>query len=501
MLNRKCRMNCFSAVPTVLMLIILSAGSLFAQWGSDVRLTNNAGESYTAYNNGRCVAGSGDTIHVVWHDGRDGNCEIYYKRSVDGGVNWGADTRLTDDTCYSHDPAVAVAGSEVHVVWDDERDGNSEVFHKWSTDGGATWSDDVLVTVASGSQGTSSVAVVDRYVHVVWTDYTLMGNSEVYHCRSTDGGTTWDTPAQMSYGSGSSEGASVAAFGSSVHVAWHDTRFGWWNNEIYYRCSTDDGLTWGVETRMTEDTTFSNLPSIAVSGTNVHVVWEEMRDGNFEIYYKRSTDNGATWGADTRLTLDPGDSFCPSLIASGANVHLAWQDSRDGNEEIYYKVSTDNGSTWGPDVRLSDYPSISQLPSVAAAGPAVHVVWTDERDGDLEIYYKRDPTGNTGVREYTEGAVEGMMLTAAPNPFTQTTKIGYSILDTRYSIHSLDITVYDAAGCVVRVFHPESSIQDLASEVVWDGRDDEGRQLGGGVYFVRLAAGAHTATEKLLLVR
>ncbi len=53
-----------------------------------------------------------------------GTDEIYYKRSTDAGVSWGADTRLTNNTADSEYPSVAVSGSVVHVVWHDDRDGN-----------------------------------------------------------------------------------------------------------------------------------------------------------------------------------------------------------------------------------------------------------------------------------------------------------------------------------------------------------------------------------------
>ena len=60
-----------------------------AQWQPDVRLTNDAGLSATtAYSNARCIASSGDTVHVVWSDNRlGGNYEIFYKRSTDGGLS------------------------------------------------------------------------------------------------------------------------------------------------------------------------------------------------------------------------------------------------------------------------------------------------------------------------------------------------------------------------------------------------------------------------------
>jgi hypothetical protein len=177
-----------------------------------------------------------------------------------------------------------------------------------------------------------------------------------------------------------------------VHVVWQDNRDG--NDETYYKRSTDGGATWGSDTRLTNDDSSSVQPSIAVAGAAVHVVWNDDRDGNSEIYYKRSTDGGATWGSDTRLTSNAANSLYPSVAVAGAAVHVVWHDDRDGNYEIYYKRSTTSGATWSSDTRLTNDTGDSYSPSVAVSGAAVHVVWRDDRDGNYEIYYKRDPTGN-----------------------------------------------------------------------------------------------------------
>ncbi|UCG31057.1 MAG: exo-alpha-sialidase [candidate division WOR-3 bacterium] len=501
MLDKLCSTCIGRTVSIALLLVCLQGGLLFGQWEADFRLTTDNDSSFTSNNNAWSVAVYDDTVHVVWYDNRDGNYEIYYKRSDDGGSTWGSDMRITDEPSWSSIPSLAVSSSNVHVVWEDDRDMDIEVYHKRSTDGGLTWGPDVHVTVAPGPQGMPSVVVIGDYVHVAWVDFTLMGNSEIYYGRSSDGGTTWETPFQISNAGGFSSSPSIVAHESDVHIAWHDSRFGWFNNEIYYRRSTDDGITWGTETRMTEDTTFSNVPSIALSGSNVHVVWEESRDGNYEIYYKRSTDYGQTWGPDTRLTDDTGESHSPSLSASESNVHIVWMESRDGNEEIYYKKSTDNGVTWGGDIRLTDDQDASQNASVVAYGEKLHVVWQDDRDGNWEIYYKRDPTGNTGVAELTENAAGAIRLNALPNPFTNLTQIRYSIHDTGYLIQNSAIEIYDAGGRLVRSFHQISSTGNQESSVVWDGTDQYDRQLGNGVYFVKLEASGISATEKLLLIR
>ena len=134
----------------------------------------------------------------------------------------------------------------------------------------------------------------------------------------------------------------------------------------------NDGVNWSIEQQLTSDTTFSNTPSIAVSEDYVYVAWEDVRDGDFEIYSKNSTDNGQTWSTDLRLTNDSGDSHYPSAAASGSNIHVTWQDNRDGNDEIYYKISNDCGVSWDPDIRLTDDQSISQNATVAVSGEKLH---------------------------------------------------------------------------------------------------------------------------------
>ncbi|MBK6772308.1 MAG: hypothetical protein IPG78_09310 [Ignavibacteria bacterium] len=124
---------------TLVILFILSNYNLFAQWQPDVRLTNNPAYSSTSENNAWCIAASENVVHAVWYDFREGNNEIYYKRSSDGGISWGADTRLTNNTAPSFSPSVSVSGLVVHVVWNDRRDGNYEIYYKRSTDAGISW--------------------------------------------------------------------------------------------------------------------------------------------------------------------------------------------------------------------------------------------------------------------------------------------------------------------------------------------------------------------------
>lgn len=379
-----------------LMLLLVLVLPALAQWQPDQRLTVDSARSRVPYNNAWCVAASGDTVHVAWYDDRDGNYEIYHKRSTDAGASWGGDQRLTNDVGGSAWTSLAVAGNAVHVAWTDDRDGNAEIYYRGSTDGGTTWGSDTRLSTDPGNSSNPSIAASGSQVLVVWHD-DRDGNAEIYYDHSTDYGATWSGDMRLTNDSHTSQWPSVAVAGAMVRVVWRDDRDG--NLEIYYKRSTDGGASWGSDTRLTTALLDAGPPSIAVTGNPVHVVWADPRDGNPVIYYKRSTDGGGTWSDDLRLTSDTNNSDRPSVAVAGNVVHVVWYDTRDGNREIYYKRSTDGGVSWGSDTRLTNDSSESDFPSVATAGSAVHVVWHDTRDGNYEIYYKRDPTGNPGVEE------------------------------------------------------------------------------------------------------
>ncbi len=390
-------MKCILKLSKTIVSVLVTACIQFifvnistAQWQPDLRLTNDPALSITNYNI-PCISTSGDTLHVVWFDERDGNREIYYMRSTDSGVNWGTSTRLTNSAGSSENPTITVEGSVVHVVWHDSRDGNNEIYYKRSGDGGVSWGTDVRLTNATNQSRWPSISTTGSDVHIAWFD-ERDGNQEIYYIRSTDGGLSWGTDVRLTNDPNGSGWSSVVASGSAVHIVWGDDRFG---AEIFYKRSTDGGITWGSDTRLTNDPGFSAYSWVSLSGSVLHIVWMDTRDGNREIYYKRTTDSGISWGSDQRMTNNSSASEWPSVSASGMIVHVVWYDLRDGNSEIYYKRSTDSGISWGTDTRLTNNSSASQWTSVKASGTNVHILWYDLRDGNGEIYYKQNPIGNT----------------------------------------------------------------------------------------------------------
>lgn len=397
----------------------------FAQWEPDRRLTFNDSSSQTSHSNARCIATApGGLVHVVWYDMRDGNNEIYYKSSTNSGIAWSSDIRLTLDTNASLTPSIAVSDTVVHVVWNDNRDGNSKIYYKRSLDSGLNWSPDFRLTPNGNASYEPSISTSDTLVHVVWTDYRT-GKYQIFYKRSTDAGLNWSPDTCLSHDTSYAVTASVTSAASNVFVVWQGFQEG--NYKIYYLRSTDGGASWSTDSRLTNGSGSETSSSPALFGPYVHVVWRDTRNMRNDLYYKRSSDYGMTWSADTCLCNAQNDRNDPSVSVSGSNVHAIWSDTRDGppNWEIYYKRSTNSGFSWSPDVRLTNDANRSIRPSLAVSGPMVHVVWEDNRDGNYEIYYKRNPTGNLGVETPLEplNISRVMSLKANPNPFVSFTAV------------------------------------------------------------------------------
>jgi hypothetical protein len=85
-----------------------------------------------------------------------------------------------------------------------------------------------------------------------------------------------------------------------------------------------------------------------------------------------------------------------------------------------------------------------------------------------------------------------------PNPFNRSTDIRYQITDNR---QKYTLRIYDTSGRLVRDLSKQLSRIGYQSSVSWDGRDDQNRILGGGVYICRIEAGDYQQHIRMILLR
>lgn len=323
------------------------------------------------------IAATNMDVHVTWFDSRHGLTEIYTRRSMNRGATWEPEQRIFDSEAESWVATVEAAGQDVHVGWVDYRDGNEEEYFRVSHDGGLTWEPAVRLTEDAADSWAPSISATDGIVHFAWFDRRDAGLSEA------------EVEAPLNE--------------ALILVGLPATPTPPRNPAVYYlhlfiqriqdkmRQVSDAAPGW-----VSRGGDPSRLESLL---REFHRRMEQWT-GGWEIYYKRSDDRGSTFGPDIRLTHAPGPSQRPSVVAEKDDVFVIWFDSRDGNNEVYGKRSRDRGRTWGEDIRITTDPGDSLHCSAAWSDGLLHIVWFDTGEGDGEIYYRRlrFPERARGVR-------------------------------------------------------------------------------------------------------
>jgi len=314
------------------------AGS--AAWSTSKQLTWTADRSSLP----AIASDSTNAVHVVWAEGEYRDQKIFYKKSSDGGDTWTRNKRLSGTSGSARWPALAVDPSGgVHVLWEGETLGSQEIYYARSLDGGVTWSAGRRLTWALDWPGNPAIAVGPTgHLHVVWSRYSAHGSEEIFYKKSTDGGATWSADKILTWNAHTFEYPNIAvdAF-DNPHVLWvylyFEDRYEWFEmTDIFFKKSSDGGASWTTRKRIftEEDTWCYDLPIVVDHAGDIHIAWWNDQFGG--LFYRKSQDGGATW---TRIKSIVG-MFCPAALAaiavdSSDNLDVVWSDGTTGNAEIF----------------------------------------------------------------------------------------------------------------------------------------------------------------------
>ena len=83
-----------------------------------------------------------------------------------------------------------------------------------------------------------------------------------------------------------------------------------------------------------------------------------------------------------------------------------------------------------------------------------------------------------------------------PNPFNPTTTISFSTIEAGY----VSINIYNMRGQLVKTL-VNGVLENDYHEIVWDGRDNSGKNTSSGVYFYKMRAQNYNSTKKMILMK
>lgn len=334
---------------------------------------------------------------------------------------------LTVNSLSQNEPSVRILRTNPNIVvaaWRDFRLGISpavrRIGYAYSTNGGSSWSAPLLLPDPMPNHATQSDPVLtnDANGNIFLSSTSrdpsnTLGQTVVY--RSTNNGVSF-TELATAVASSSFEDKEWITCDLNPTSPYFNNLYITWTRSpgsigIRFTKSTNGGLNW-IAPVVVADSPIGQGSNIAI-GTNfyVYVVWQTNVNSASGVSFDKSTNGGTSFGTDFALSTSGGQIGFPficvdySTHSSRGNVYVVWDDTRSGNNDVWFQRSTDAGTSWlGAPVRINDVTTNKQYkPAIQCDTSGVlHVVYYDERGavGQVNSYYAYSTDGgNTWINQ------------------------------------------------------------------------------------------------------
>ena len=423
------------------------------------------------------------------------NTTILLIKSTDEGVTWSDPVSVSDgsNNVQGSFPAVSSDG-ELYVVW---RSSGQIRFDK-STDGGVTFGSDLTVSTAP-SAWFPHMAVdlsggpFNNYIYVVWND-ERNGDDDVFLSISSDGGDTWSSALRVNndpVGNGKVQywpSIAISELGEIV-ILFYDTRNTQNNNiiEAYIARSTDGGASFTNELVSTEpsstnipnsDVRFGDYINIDFVGGNIVPVWTDERAGGFDM--------DIYTGQIPPIVPVELISFTHRIV--NGKVTLIWVTATElNNMGFEIQRSLDNNI----------FVTIGFVGGKGNSTTNQYYSFTDESIPG-KIYYRLKQVDFNGSYNYSQIIeVDGVTVSTIqlqqnyPNPFNPNTTIKYQLGNDGF----VNLKVFNSLG--EQVAEPVNQFQKGGShQLIFEAKD-----LPSGIYVYQLSSGNYTESKKMILLR
>lgn len=420
-----------------LLVLLLCAGILNAQWSEQTSPVTTALRSVSSVNSTTC-----------WISGASG----VVLKTTNGGTNWinvstGIPNTATLICIVGLDANTAlVAGYSGTTTW------------VWKTsNGGTNWTQ----VFTEGNGGFVDVIIMSSATNGIIVGDPVPAGSRWSIWKTTNAGTTWDsTNCYLAAGSSTEAGWNNAGFCAAPYM-WFGTN----NSKIYY--STNNGTSWTAQSTGTEINSYS-MSFYQFSGSYYGYA------GGATML--KTTNNGINW---VSLTAPGTGNFSgiSSLLAAPA---IGGWYVRNSSSQIYGTIN--GGTNW-----VLEYTATTGTYNNISAGKVGVGFWAVRSNGGISY---RQPINY--IKSVSSETPEYYSLSQNyPNPFNPTTNIKYQITNNKF----VNLKVYDINGNEIAVLVNQNQLPGTY-EVTFDGST-----YSSGVYFYKLTAGDYKETKRMMLVK
>jgi hypothetical protein len=340
------------------------------------------------------LADAHENVYLAWQDQTSGIDSIFFSRSNNRGASFSEPVNMSIDNdrpAFSHD--MVASGDRVFVVWsqlpgpfnvtsDDEEQSFpfQTLYLRKSTDNGDSFGDPVAVSPPGLDARNPKVAVSGRNIYVGWEGWVPEGEtSRIFLTRSTDGGKTFSDPVDFD----GSTNVRVAAYQNNVYLTW-DEGFG----NLMFASSTDYGESFEEPVNLSNKPGYSAWSRLLLAPRtgDIYIAWLGVGNASSDVIFTRSLDGGNTFEPSINVSNNEWNNGIPSMALHGNNLYLVWSDEIAFNHEVFISRSRDGGASFETPVNISMDRETSWEAVVSAYREKVFVAWVNENNGGFDTF-------------------------------------------------------------------------------------------------------------------
>ncbi len=292
-------------------------------------------------------------------------------------------------------------------------------------------------------------------------------------------------------------GKTVIDGSGGVFVAWDDSRGS--STQTYLHHVLAGGTldpAWPV-TGLAVDPTANSQALVAVlrdAGNGVLAVYQDASLIRVQHLSSAGVSDPA-WPAGGRSLAVA--NAAPAALSDGVGGAIVVWGTADEALDIYSQHVLGNGAidpAWPAAGRaVSIAPGAQGYPSITSDGAGgAFAGWEDVTN--YGVFVGRVPvSGNLGV---TPGSVAAGSLRAWPNPARTDVALTLQLARPQHA----SLSIQDLTGRRVRLL-VEGNLESGARTLHWDLRDDRGRNVAAGLYFIRMSGADRSSTTRLVVCR
>ena len=179
----------------------------------------------------------------------------------------------------------------------------------------------------------------------------------------------------------------ISSSSDNIYIVWQESvgSYGTTNYDILFKKSNDDGNSFGSPINLSDNIGFSEHPQIASVGNHIYVVWVDDSSGQREIMFSKSLDSGKTFSNSIVVSQNSLSPYHAELAAEGQNVYIVWNSfGIETGNIIFLAKSNDQGKTFGKLIEIGEG-DLETYPKIAASANEYYITWDRRDHEDTEI--------------------------------------------------------------------------------------------------------------------